>query len=439
MTSTTHSPVHAISVFIVGTGYVGLTSAACLAQLGHTVTAIDIDKAKVEALRAGRVSIVETGLDRLVSDGLDNNRLNFTTDYETIGGADIVLLCLPTPHSSGGGLDLSFIAEAVRRMRSRLSPGTVVVTKSTVPVGTHRLITEWLDRDDVSVASNPEFLREGTAVADFLGPDRVVIGAHDPRAAALVARLYAGIDAPRHTTDTTSAELIKYAANTFLAAKLSFINEMARLCDHIGADIDDVVACLGSDHRIGPDFLSPGPGWGGSCFPKDTRALAHLAATTGVELPVTAGVYDSNQRQLDYVTAEISRLCDRPLAGARIAVWGLAFKAGTNDTRDSPAVEVLHRLLALGASVHTYDPASEAGSGGATAADDPYSACRNADLLVVLTEWPEFADADLEKVADLLTHPAVYDTRSIIDQVAATKAGLTLHRIGRHQAASATA
>lgn len=418
-------------VAIIGTGYVGLTTAACLAHLGRRVLAVDIDAAKIAALRNGRIPILETGLDGLVAEGLDSGRLDFTTDYRQIATTPIVMLCLPTPHQPDGGLDLSYINAAATTIRPLLAPGATVVTKSTVPVGTHQQLTNWLDRPDLNIAANPEFLREGTAVHDFLSPDRIVIGAHTSQISQTVASLYEGIDAPIQTTDPTSAELIKYAANTFLATKLSFINEISRLCDHLGADIEAITTGLGSDHRIGPAFLRPGPGWGGSCFPKDTRGLTHLARNASQQLPVAEAAHASNQIHLDHVTTTITNLSPRPINETRIAVWGTTFKAGTNDTRDSPALDICERLTRRGATIAAYDPAASNDTALAQTVDDPYSACRNADLLVVLTEWPAFAEADLYKVAHLLAAPIVYDTRSIIDHNNANDAGLQLHQIGR--------
>lgn len=418
-------------VAIIGTGYVGLTTAACLAHLGRRVLAVDIDPAKVADLQAGHIPILEAGLDALVADGLRSGHLDFTTDYHRIATSPVVMLCLPTPHKPDGGLDLSAIRTAAETLRLLLAPGTTVVTKSTVPVGTHRQLTDWLDRPDLHVAANPEFLREGTAVQDFLSPDRIVIGALTDQITRTVESLYEGIDAPLVRTDPTSAELIKYAANTFLATKLSFVNEMTRLCDQLGGDMDAIGTGLGSDHRIGPAFLQPGPGWGGSCFPKDTRGLTHLAGTVGLRLPVAEAAHASNQVHLDHVTTAITELSSRPVEETRIAVWGTTFKAGTDDTRDSPALAVVERLVARGATVAAYDPAASIDADLAQTVDDPYSACHDADLLVVLTEWPAFAEADLDKVADLLAAPIVYDARAIIDRVAAIRAGLELHQIGR--------
>lgn len=417
-------------IVIVGTGYVGLTSAACLAGLGHNVVGLDIDQAKVERLQQGQVEIHEAGLAELVESGLGSGRLRFTDDSQVVADASVILLCLPTPPAADGSPDTSAIAAAVGSMRDILKPGAVLVTKSTVPVGTHRLIEDWVDRDDVAVVSNPEFLREGTAVDDFMKPDRVVVGSSDTVAAKTVAALYEGLDTAVLVTDAMSAELIKYAANTFLATKLSFVNEMARLCDAAGANVDDVVAGLASDARISPLFLRPGPGWGGSCFPKDTRGLAQAARSTKLRLAVTEAAAESNREHLEHVTSRIADAVRRPLHQATIAVWGLAFKAGTDDTRSSPAIELIGRLRGAHATVRAYDPVASVGP-DVVETGDMYEICQDADMLLVTTEWPEFGAADPAEIAERLALPVVFDTRNVIDVSAAGKAGLTVHRLGR--------
>lgn len=431
MTPTRSRPPAPDQVAVIGTGYVGLTTAACLAHLGRHVTAIDIDAGKIAALNEGCIPILEAGLDALVADGRSAGRLVFSTEIEAAAAAGVVMVCLPTPYKPDEGLDLSYIRAAANTLSGLLSPDTIVVTKSTVPVGTHRQLRRWLGRPDVHVAANPEFLREGTAVTDFLAPDRIVIGAATASVGQRVADLYHGTDAPIQITDPTSAELIKYAANAFLATKLSFVNELSRLCDRLGGDIGAVTTGLGSDHRIGPAFLRPGPGWGGSCFPKDTQGLTHLARKANQHLPVAQAAHASNQIHLDHIAGAIARLCPQPLEHARIAVWGATFKAGTDDTRDSPAIDITNRLLASGADVVVFDPAARASDVPANTVDDPYSACRDADLLVVLTEWDEFHDADLDKVAGVLATPLIYDTRQVIDPARAARAGIGLHRPGR--------
>ncbi|MGH1489585.1 MAG: UDP-glucose dehydrogenase family protein [Acidimicrobiales bacterium] len=424
------------AIAVVGVGYVGLTSAACLAHLGLDVTAIDIDENKIRQLNGGSSPIMELGLNQLLVAGLASGRLRFTSDYAATANTDIVLLCLPTPHSEReNGPDLSAVRAAVMRLREQLPLDAIIVTKSTVPVGTQRALQELIERPDISVASNPEFLREGTAVSDFLEPDRIVIGADHQPVADRVAGIYRGITAPITFCDPLSAELIKYSANSFLATKLSYINELTRLCDRIGADIESVAEGIGSDPRIGTSFLAPGPGWGGSCFPKDTRALMHLARRTGQYLPVIESAYQSNLDQLDHIADRIQQLCPTRLDRARIAVWGATFKAGTDDTRQSPALQVIDRLIDRDATVVVYDPAAKTDDLPVVAAPDIYAACDEADLLVVLTEWPEFADADLTTVAQRLAGKTIYDTRQIVDPVKAADAGLYLVQLGRLPAA----
>lgn len=416
-------------VVVVGVGYVGLTAAACLSSLGRRVTAVDVDEARIVRLNSGEIPIFELGLDRLVLDGLHSGRLRFAATYDACSEADIVLLCLPTPTTATGELDLSYVEAALDSLRPTLRSGAIVACKSTVPVGSQRRFTGYLDRPDISVAANPEFLREGRAVADFLEPDRVVIGVDDENVGRRLAGVYHGVDAPIQITDPTSAELIKYAANTYLAAKLSFVNEISRLCDDVGADVSEVVAGLASDHRIGPSFLTPGPGWGGSCFPKDTRGLAAAARAAGHDLPLVEATAASNEIHFDHLVSRILQLC--PDIGQRVAVWGATFKAGTDDVRDSPALAIIDRLRRRGVDTVVFDPVAATAGIPPPVADDLYSTCIDADILVVLTEWPEFAEADMHKVAQLLRSPTVYDSRGIISSRAAARAGLTLHRSGR--------
>ncbi len=425
---TRDTPIERVAV--IGTGYVGLTSAACLAHLGRHTTAIDIDEEKVAALRAGGVTISEAGIDQLLAEATAAERLHFNTDHEACRSADAVLLCLPTPHGGHAGPDLSAVQAACRQLGPLLRPGALVLTKSTVPPGTHALVAGWLDRTDVAVVANPEFLREGVAVDDFLNPDRIVIGASTEAIGRRAASLYRGVDAPIVFTDPMSAELIKYAANTFLATKLSFVNEISRLCHHLGADIDHVVAGLGSDARIGPGFLQPGPGWGGSCFPKDTRGLAHVARSRGQYLPVIEAAYESNRSHVEHIVDQILE-CLPPAPDRRVAVWGAAFKAGTDDVRESPALAVADRLAGRGVDVVVHDPVVDPGSIAHPMVDGGPAACAGADLLVVATEWPEYATADLSEVARRLRRPLVFDTRAVIDADAAALAGLTVLRPGR--------
>ena len=421
---------------MIGTGYVGLTTGVCFAHLGHDVVCADVDEAKVEMLSQGEVPIVEDRIDRLLAEGLRTGRLRFvSSSAEAVSKCEVAFLCVPTPSADDGSVDLSFIEAASSDIREALPAGAIVVNKSTVPVGSTRIVERVLGRPDVRVVSNPEFLREGTAVQDFLKPDRIVIGCDDREAAIQVSALYLGIAAPVVITDPATAETVKYAANAFLATKLSFINAIAAVCEGVGADIDDVVVGLGLDRRIGEGFLRPGPGWGGSCFPKDTRALLRIAEDAGYRFGLLEGVLAVNEQQLDRVVDKVRRAVGGDLEGAVVAVWGLSFKANTDDIRDSPALAVIERLLAVGAEVRAWDPAVTAHHAllpeGLEVADDPYAVCQDADVLVVLTEWDETRWLDARKVAELLRRRTVVDARNVLDRSEWRRAGFEHQGIGR--------
>ncbi|TKG71555.1 UDP-glucose dehydrogenase family protein [Prauserella endophytica] len=419
---------------VVGAGYVGLTSAACLAELGHTVTCVDVDAEKVERLREAEIPIHEPGLPELVQGNLAAGRLAFTTEHAALRDADVVLLCLPTPTGQGGTADLSAFDAAVTTLRDTVSPGCVVVIKSTVPVGTTERAATALGHP---VVSNPEFLREGHAVHDFLHPDRIVIGARDERARAVATALYAGLDAPVLHTDPASAELAKYASNAFLALKVSYVNELAELCERLGADVTDVTGTMGLDERIGSAFLSPGPGWGGSCLPKDTRALLHAAAEAGVDFTVLADAVTANARQLDRVVAKVRQAVtgaeDGSLSGVRLGLLGLTFKAGTDDLRESPALAIAARLAAEGAQLTGYDPGVRraADLGEVQLVDEPSLVAKDAAGLVLLTEWPEFRDLDWPQLAQLAEKATVVDCRNLLDPGELAEAGFTYSGLGR--------
>ncbi len=420
------------AVAVVGAGYVGLTTAACLAHLGHRVVCTDIDEPRITALQRGEVPIREPGLDELVAAGLDSGRLAFTgSSAEAASGADFVFLCVPTPTGPDGGADLSFLEAAINEIGESLRPAAVVVNKSTAPPGTARFLERvlTLGRNDVAVVSNPEFLRQGSAVGDFLNPDRVVVGAADTAAAERVAELYAGIDAPVLITDAASAETVKYAANAFLSMKLTYANAVAALCETVGADVSDVLSGMGQDRRIGRDYLRPGPGWGGSCLPKDTRALIGAAAEAGYDFALLRGVVEANEAQFARIVDKVASRVALP--GARIALLGLAFKAGTDDLRCSPAVEIARRLVAAGAEVRAYDPAVGAAEAGITVAADAYEACEGAAALVVATEWDEFKHLDFDRVAQLMAERHVIDARNLLDRDQLERQGFTYTGIGR--------
>jgi UDPglucose 6-dehydrogenase len=423
-------------VAVVGTGYVGLTTGACLASLGHRVVCADVDAAKVQRLCRGEVGILEPGLQELVAENMLAGRLSFVLGGRAaVADAEVVFLCVPTPMGAGGAADLATVEAVIAEVRELLPPDCVVVNKSTVPVGTAARVAALLGRDDVAVVSNPEFLREGSAVSDFLNPDRIVVGADRQTAAERVAALYARLGAPTVLTDAASAEMVKYAANCFLAMKLSYVNALAELCERLGADVLDVTEGIGYDRRIGQSFLSPGPGWGGSCLPKDTSALLQVSQAAEFDFPLLRATIDTNDRQRERMVDKIAGAIGRPLAGARICLLGLTFKAGTDDLRDSPALAVVGLLRAAGAELTAYDPAVPAAvplmTDGVTVVDDPYGAAKGAAALVVLTEWLEFRSLDWAQLAEVVDQRVVVDTRNLLDFDVLRRVGFEVRGVGR--------
>jgi UDPglucose 6-dehydrogenase len=424
-------------IAVIGTGYVGLTTGACLASLGHQVVCVDVVADKVDQLNKGQVPILEAGLDELVREGLQSGDLSFVLGAEhAVPTAEFIYLCVPTPQGADGSADLSYIEAAAREVGPFLQPEAIVINKSTVPVGSTRVVEQALGRSDVFVVSNPEFLREGSAVHDFLHPDRVVIGSEDQGAAIRVAGLYLGLAAPLQVTDPASAETIKYASNAFLATKISFVNAIAAVCEAVGADVNDVVLGMGYDKRIGNAFLRPGPGWGGSCFPKDSRALVRIAEDAGYEFDLLKGVITVNEEQFQRVVDKIERRAGGNLDGVIVAVWGLTFKARTDDLRESPSLEIIRRLRERGAVIQAYDPAVEPGDtnprlDGIDVMADPYAACDNAEVLTVLTEWDEFKWLDFDKVSETMGSRRVVDARNLLDRTALTRRGFEFEGIGR--------
>ena len=424
-------------IAIIGTGYVGLTTGACLAHLGHTVVCADVVPEKVDALNRGEIPILEAGLDDLVQEGRRSGQLSFVLGaLNAVADAEFIYLCVPTPQGGDGSADLSYIQAAAREIGPHLQPEAIVINKSTVPVGSTRVVEQALGRPDVSVVSNPEFLREGSAVHDFLHPDRVVIGADDQGTAIRVAGLYLGLAAPLQVTDPASAETIKYASNAFLATKISFVNAIAAVCEAVGADVNDVVLGMGYDKRIGEAFLRPGPGWGGSCFPKDSHALVKIAEDAGYDFGLLKGVIDVNEEQFARVADKIARHAGGDVTGKVVAVWGLTFKARTDDLRDSPSIEIVSRLLARGAIVRAYDPAVEPGTtdqrlAGIEVVGDPYQAVEGAEVLAVLTEWDEFKWLDFDKVAEGMAARRVVDARNLLDRTGLARRGFEYEGIGR--------
>jgi UDPglucose 6-dehydrogenase len=413
-----------------------LTTAACFSHLGHDVVCADVDVARVERLsraatEEGVLPIVEEGLEQLVRDGLRHGRLRFVIGAAAaVADAEFVYLCVPTPQRDDGSADLSYVESAAAEIGPLLDSESIVVNKSTVPVGSTRIVQRALRRPDVYVVSNPEFLREGSAVHDFLHPGRIVIGADDQAAAIRVASLYLGVAAPLVVTDPRSAEIIKYASNAFLATKVSFVNAVAAICESVGADVNDVVLGMGYDDRIGREFLRPGPGWGGSCLPKDTRALLRIAEDAGYRFDLLKATIDVNEQQLDRMVDKLADAVGSPLDGVTVAVWGLTFKARTDDLRDSPALAVIQRLLDRGARVQAYDPTVRSLE-GIDVRPDPYAACEGAAVLAVLTEWDELRWLDFDKVASVMAAPRVVDTRNLLDRASLVRSGFNYRGVGR--------
>ena len=423
-------------IAVIGTGYVGLTTGACLAHLGHTVVCADIDADKIAKLRDGIIPIVELGLAELVTEGIASGRLSFVVgSVEAAKNCEVAFLCVPTPQGEDGSADLSYVQRASEEISAALPFEAIVVNKSTVPVGSTKVVEKALKRPDVKVVSNPEFLREGSAVQDFLKPDRVVVGSDDQAAAMKVASLYDGLSTRVIITDPASAETIKYAANAFLATKLSFINAIAAICEGVGADINDVVVGIGSDKRIGENFLRPGPGWGGSCFPKDSRALIKIAEDADYSFDLLKGVITVNDQQLDRVADKIRIAAGGNLSGKVVAVWGLTFKAGTDDLRDSPAIAIIERLMKLGARVQAYDPTVSVIRPGIpndlVIAASCGEATAQADVLAVLTEWDEFKWVSASETSTHMTGKQIIDARNLLDRKDWERAGFTYQGIGR--------
>lgn len=418
-------------IAVIGAGYVGLTTAACLAHLGHSVVSTDRVESRVRSLSQGVVPIFEAGLPELVREGLASGQLSFTSDnVAAVRHADYIFLCVPTPQGGNGRADMSFVQVAAREIGPHLRAHSIIINKSTVPVGSTRVVEQALGRSDVAVVSNPEFLRESSAVHDFLNPDRIVIGADDESTAIQVSKLFLRTSAPLVVTDPASAETIKYASNAFLATKLSFVNAVAALCEAVGADIRQVVLGMGLDRRIGDQYLRPGPGWGGSCLPKDTAALIRIADDAGYDFGLLRGAVEVNNEQYERMVAKATRLAGGSLDGAVVALWGLTFKAGTDDLRESPSLEIARRLAKAGARIQGYDPTVSDPLPGIDWCADAYSACRNADVLVIGTDWEEIRWLDFEKLGSLMVARAVLDTRNTLEPAVLRRHGFTYEGVG---------
>ena len=432
------------NICVVGTGYVGLVTGTCFAELGNQVTCLDVNEEKIDRLRAGDLPIYEPGLDELVHRNVQAGRIQFTTKYaDAVPDADVCFIAVPTPSGSEGEADLTYVRSAAASLAAHLKDGAIVVNKSTVPIGTADRVEQIignklmdLGRGDVryGVVSNPEFLREGSAVSDFMNPDRVVIGANRLKHAELLAEVYQPLKTRVMLTDPRTAEMIKYAANAFLATKISFINEMACISERLGADVKQVAEGMGLDSRIGRAFLDAGLGWGGSCFPKDVKALAHMGALSGCHPQLLRTVIEINKHNRFKV---IQRLQDAlgTLEGKTVAILGLAFKPNTDDLRESPALEIARLLRAEGANVKAYDPIAMEGAKKelpfAEFAEDAYDAANGADAAVLATEWNEFKQLDLARVAASMRTPVFMDGRNLYEHSVAREAGLTYFSIGR--------
>ncbi len=419
-------------IAVIGAGYVGLTTATVLAHLGHDVVCGDIDEQRIDLLQSGRSPIFEEGLSELLDEGLANGRLRFVVGASSAAdGADIAFLCVPTPQAPDGFADLTFVETAAKQIAPVLARDAIVVNKSTVPVGSTVRVAHWLGRDDLRVVSNPEFLREGTAIHDSLHPDRIVIGTDDEVAGERVAALFEKLDGRTIVCDAPSAEMIKYASNSYLAMKLSFVNSIATLCEIVGADGLEVLEGLGADHRIGSHYLQPGPGWGGSCFPKDTLALDWMSRQAGYQFDLLQTTVRVNQQQFDRFVGKAAELTGG-LQGRRVAILGLAFKSGTDDYRESPALHIIQRLLYADAEVVAYDP--QVGSlpdSRVDIVDDPYKAVDGADVVLIVTDWPEFRDLDFERVREVMAHPNIVDGRNLLDREHMTALGFDYRGTGR--------
>ncbi len=418
---------------VIGAGYVGLVQAAGLAHLGHRVRVGERDPARLRSLQAGKLPIYEPGLGRLVSAGMETGRLSFHgSNRQAVAGARVIFITLPTPSAPDGSVDISILEGAVESLATTLPSGVVLAIKSTVPAGTARRLQAMPALADrgIRVVSNPEFLREGSAMGDFLHPDRIVIGASDRAAAEVVASVYLGLEGARVVTDPASAEMIKYAANCYLAARLSFANSIANLCEAVGADAAEVLAGMGRDHRIGPHYLQPGPGYGGSCLPKDTRAMLAIADRNGYDFLLLRAVMEVNDRQRGRIVDKVARAAGGSLAGVVVGMWGLAFKGGTDDIRESPAVDLARRLLDAGAVVRAFDPQVTAPVAGVVATGDAISAVDGADVLLVGTEWREFRQVDLSKAQRVMRGRTVVDARNLLDPRKVEAAGLAYTGVG---------
>jgi UDPglucose 6-dehydrogenase len=431
-----------MKIAVVGSGYVGLVLGACLAENGNDVICVDKDQSKISTLEAGRLPIYEPGLEEMVRKNHAEDRLTFTTDLpQAVQASEIVFIAVGTPQGEDGAADLQHVLTVARDVGKALNKYTVIVDKSTVPVGTAKKVHAAIAKETTqpfSVVSNPEFLKQGAAIEDFMKPDRVVLGCDDERSGHVMQELYAPFTrtgAPIMMMDTASAELCKYAANSILATRISFMNEIANVCELVGADVDHVRKAIGADRRIGTSFLFPGVGYGGSCFPKDVQALLKSSADRGYDFGILRAVEDANKRQKSRLVAKMEQHFG-DLKGKTIALWGLAFKPRTDDMREAPAITVIERLLSLGSTVRAYDPeasqtARQIFGDRITITERSYDALAGADALAIVTEWNEFREPDFKKMRQLLKTPVVFDGRNIYSPEHMRALGFTYFSIGR--------
>lgn len=430
-------------IAVIGTGYVGLVTGVCLAETGNQVICVDVEPKKVELLSKGIPTIYEGGLEKMLQDNILHKRLSFTTQLEyAVKNSDIIFLALPTPSSQDGSADLSFVKKVAQEISIYINEYKIIINKSTVPVGTAELVKKIVESNTIhpiDVISNPEFLREGMAIADFMKPDRIVIGTTSPRAIEAMKELYAPFvrqGNPIYFMDEKSAELTKYAANAFLATKITFMNEIARLCEKTGADIDEVRLGMGADDRIGKRFLFAGIGYGGSCFPKDVKALKYIANEHLYEFKILEAVHEVNESQKLALIPKIQNYFNNQLKGKKIALWGLSFKPNTDDIRESPALLIIEKLIQLGVKIAAYDPEAMTNTQNKLGniieyCSEPYKAVEGADALVIATEWPIFRTPDFEKISLLLKEKVIFDGRNLYDLQRMKKLGFKYFSIGR--------
>lgn len=426
---------------VVGSGYVGLVTGTCFADMGNNVTLVDIDEGKISLLQSGRMPIYEPGLAEMVQRNTDAGRMQFTTSYaDGLDRAEFVFICVGTPSGVDGEADLQYVRAAAQTVAKTMRRPLIVINKSTVPVGTGDWTTEIITSNqpkpvEFAVVSCPEFLREGSAIADFMQPDRSVLGSSDPAAAEKVAELYAPLDAPIVITDIRTAEMIKYASNAFLATRISFINEISIICERLGADVTEVARGMGFDKRIGPHFLQAGIGFGGSCFPKDVKALANMAQTHGMHPQLLNAVMEINAFQRRQITLKARELLGGSVSGKNVALLGLAFKENTDDTRESPSLTVARSLLNQGAIVKAYDPVAMDNASrdvpGIAMCSNPYAAAAESDVLLVLTPWNEFKQLDMKRVLKSMRRPLIIDGRNLYSPDELKSIGFVYRGVGR--------